>query len=268
VSRQWSHEAPALPREVPAFRHGLVAFARTLELEDRLVGDIALALTEAVTNAVIHAYVGQDPGTVQASAAEGDGELVVRVWDAGHGMRPRSDSPGLGLGLPTIGRLARHFDVGPGPDGAGTEVRMTFAAPQLVPAGRPADAARRDRVEAILAALDEAITVSDRAGHVVWANHAAVELVGAASLEELQAVEPGTLAARFHPVLEDGRPLTADLLPGRRLLAGQPAGPLLVGFRDVRTGEQRWVSIRSHLLDGEPGLVVNVMVDVTEFRRA
>ena len=55
-------------------------------------------------------------------------ELVVVVTDNGRGMQPRADSPGLGLGLPTIASLTTAMDMH-APPGGGTVVTMTFAAP-------------------------------------------------------------------------------------------------------------------------------------------
>jgi anti-sigma regulatory factor (Ser/Thr protein kinase) len=98
--------------------------------EPRLT-DIRLAISEAVTNAVVHAFRGQgEPGTVNVSvrigAEERQLELVVR--DNGSGMAPRDDSPGLGLGLPLIRHLADQFDHHE-PAQGGTELWMCFKLP-------------------------------------------------------------------------------------------------------------------------------------------
>ena len=45
--------------------------------------------------------------------------------DAGAGMAPRHDSPGLGLGLPLVGRVASSVDIS-ARAGGGTLVRMSF----------------------------------------------------------------------------------------------------------------------------------------------
>ena len=68
----------------------------------------------------------------------GADELTVIVTDDGRGMRPRPDSPGLGLGLPTIGRLAALVDLRV-PEGGGTELSMTFVAPGVSGPGRARD---------------------------------------------------------------------------------------------------------------------------------
>ena len=46
--------------------------------------------------------------------------------DLGQGMVPRPDSPGLGLGLPLIARLADRMEIHDGPDGVGTTLELGF----------------------------------------------------------------------------------------------------------------------------------------------
>jgi anti-sigma regulatory factor (Ser/Thr protein kinase) len=76
---------------------------------------VALAVSEAVTNVVVHAYRDRDPdaepGHVHVTVTvEGD-ELLVGITDEGVGMTPRPDSPGAGLGLAIIATLADRFEV-------------------------------------------------------------------------------------------------------------------------------------------------------------
>ena len=54
-------------------------------------------------------------------------ELVVIVCDAGLGLAPRADSPGLGLGMPLMAPVTTRFAVVS--DGRGTEIHMAFALP-------------------------------------------------------------------------------------------------------------------------------------------
>lgn len=119
---------PAEAASVGLIRGGVREFARAHGADDALVIDVALAASEAVTNAVVHAFVGREPGTVRAQVEAGPGELVVTVADDGRGMQPRADSPGLGMGLPTIASLTSAMDLHPAP-GGGTVVTMTFDAP-------------------------------------------------------------------------------------------------------------------------------------------
>jgi serine/threonine-protein kinase RsbW/stage II sporulation protein AB (anti-sigma F factor) len=90
---------------------------------------VALAVSEAVTNAVVHAYSDAALlGDVEIFAQRHlDDGLEVVVSDYGHGLLPRPDSPGMGVGLPLLATLADHFEIERG-DSGGTRVRMTFAA--------------------------------------------------------------------------------------------------------------------------------------------
>src|SRR4051812_13178454 len=96
------------------------------------------------------------------------------------------------------------------------------------------------QLEAILENLGEAVTVQDRSGRLVFANSAAAGLLGAASVEELLSSRPEDLVARFTSVKEDGSPLDVASLPGRAVLEGREAEPLVVRSRDNETGEERW----------------------------
>lgn len=95
------------------------------------MGDLKLAVSEAMTNAVVHAYPQGDPGEVDVSITVESlaNRVVVVVADNGGGMRPRPDSPGVGIGLPLIGNLVASMDVRPRSGGSGTEVHMTFDLP-------------------------------------------------------------------------------------------------------------------------------------------
>jgi stage II sporulation protein AB (anti-sigma F factor) len=89
---------------------------------------ILIASTEAVSNAVLHAFVGRQPGTVRLALAAASEEICVTVADNGRGMRPDPTSSRLGLGLPTIAHLATELNVLSN-DEEGTELRMRFRAP-------------------------------------------------------------------------------------------------------------------------------------------
>ena len=118
---------PAVPDSVPDARRLAIAWASELGAEPDQLGDIALAVSEACTNAVIHAYVGRQPGSFRVRVERGDGVRVL-VTDWGHGMRPRHDSPGLGLGLPVIARVTTSLAVRSG-EGETTLV-MAFGGAQ------------------------------------------------------------------------------------------------------------------------------------------
>ena len=115
---------PARAENVAVVRHAIGGLGEALDLDDQTLSDVKLAVTEACTNAVVHAYPdGEGPLEVAAYVREERLTLVVR--DEGRGIVPRTDSPGLGLGLPLIATLAEALELGT--DGEQrTEVRMTF----------------------------------------------------------------------------------------------------------------------------------------------
>src|SRR4029450_11018394 len=92
------------------------------------VHDIKVAVTEAANNAAQHAYVGGPPGPVTLVAWLESEALLLELRDEGRGMAPRIDSPGAGLGIPMMGRLADQLYITAGPGGNGTIVRMRFGA--------------------------------------------------------------------------------------------------------------------------------------------
>jgi serine/threonine-protein kinase RsbW len=115
---------PARAENVAVVRHAFGGLGEALEVPEQLLSDIKLAVTEACTNVVIHAYPDGE-GPMEVSAALGTDQLSVVVRDEGRGVVPRADSPGLGLGLPLIATLTESLELGTGDDDS-TEVRMTF----------------------------------------------------------------------------------------------------------------------------------------------
>lgn len=115
---------PARPENVAVVRHALGGLGEALDVDEQTLADIKLAVTEACTNVVIHAYNGDD-GPLEVDALVDGRRLTVVVRDHGRGIVPRPDSPGLGLGLPLIATLAESLELGKD-DGDSTEVRMTF----------------------------------------------------------------------------------------------------------------------------------------------
>jgi serine/threonine-protein kinase RsbW len=124
ASHHWKSEPR--PEEISRLRHEVVEYAVDNGLEPDLVSDIALAVSEVVTNAVLHAFPEARDGSITVMATINGDEVTLRIVDDGIGMRPRLDSPGAGLGLSIAGQVARRMVV-ERPERGGTEVRMTFA---------------------------------------------------------------------------------------------------------------------------------------------
>jgi serine/threonine-protein kinase RsbW len=131
---------PAVPETVPCVRATLAAFARAQGAEAERVEALRLAASEAVTNAVLHAYAGDEPGEVHVTAARADGEVWVLIADDGRGLQPREDSPGLGMGLALITSVSDSVSIVPR-SGGGTELRLHFR----LRARRPVPSARAQR---------------------------------------------------------------------------------------------------------------------------
>jgi anti-sigma regulatory factor (Ser/Thr protein kinase) len=92
---------------------------------EHLVEDARLCVSEAVTNAVLHAY-GSDGGDVAVRVELDDHALTVVVRDEGRGLGRFREDGELGYGLRIIEQLATHCTITSAP-GVGTEVRMVFA---------------------------------------------------------------------------------------------------------------------------------------------
>ena len=115
----------ARPEAVPMLRGAVARYLAGAGLTGTLVAVVNLAVSEAVTNAVVHAYVDADEaGPVSVTTEVSETEVLVTVADEGCGMRPRVDSPGAGLGLPLIMQVATTVQVS---QAGGTLVTMSFA---------------------------------------------------------------------------------------------------------------------------------------------
>lgn len=112
---------PAEPASVTALRHRAAAFAREQGAGPEVVADVALAVSEAVTNAVKYAYEKEPAGTVELSASVRKPWLEICIRDSGTGFG-RGSTDGLGLSI--IARLCAEIKIVQ--EGDGTEVRMRF----------------------------------------------------------------------------------------------------------------------------------------------
>jgi anti-sigma regulatory factor (Ser/Thr protein kinase) len=116
---------PARPEHVRAARRAASVAAQRAGAETSVLDAVRLAVSEAVSNVVVHSYRESKRGEFTMSIEWEADRLHVIVRDHGCGMQPRMDSPGAGLGLPLIASLADSFSVSEPADG-GTELSMTF----------------------------------------------------------------------------------------------------------------------------------------------
>jgi serine/threonine-protein kinase RsbW len=116
----------ARPENVAVIRHVLGAFAEALRLPPEQVEDMRLAVTEACTNVVRHAYHrDSEPGPIDVIIRPDDDRLHLIVSDRGEGIGPSPDADGPGLGLPLIAALADSVEIQPGPS-RGSRLSMSF----------------------------------------------------------------------------------------------------------------------------------------------
>ena len=98
-------------------------------MPDASLDAVRLAVSEAVSNAVLHGYRDGTVGDITVFAEADDHRLKVVVTDDGCGMSPHLGSNGAGLGLPLIAELSDSMSVRPARSGHGTTLCMTFHLP-------------------------------------------------------------------------------------------------------------------------------------------
>jgi PAS domain S-box-containing protein len=129
----------------------------------------------------------------------------------------------------------------------------------------------RDDLEAIVEGVADAVTAQAPDGRLVYANDAAVRLLGFVDAQELLSAAPTDIRSRFEMLDEDGAEIPIERLPGRRALAGERPAPLTVRYRSRGSAEERWSRVQSTPVFDERGavrLAINVIEDITEIKRA
>ena len=122
---------PAKPEYITLSRLALSGLSRVRPLGDETLADLKLALTEACSNSVRHAY-DDGEGHVAISFELRDDRLIVEVVDAGTGFEPEGagkngDEPELsegGLGIAIIRSIADEVEIGSGANGRGSRLRF------------------------------------------------------------------------------------------------------------------------------------------------
>ena len=124
---------PARAEYITLCRLALTGIGRLRELSDELLADLKLALTEAASNSVRHAYGDQDPGVVEISYELFSDKLVIEVTDEGDGFDPVAAevtgdelSEG-GLGIAIIRAIADEVEIGAQPGRKGSRLRFEKA---------------------------------------------------------------------------------------------------------------------------------------------
>jgi serine/threonine-protein kinase RsbW len=114
---------PARSEHLGTVRRAVCEFAASMGLDEPTIADLRLAVNEACSNVVRHAY-DEDAGPMRVEARPVGDYLVVVVHDDGRGLSKASSDPGTGLGLRVASAVSNSFEVRQ--KSAGTEVRLAF----------------------------------------------------------------------------------------------------------------------------------------------
>jgi serine/threonine-protein kinase RsbW len=118
---------PATVEAVAAARREVVGMAREAGASQGTLADIELAVSEASTNALLHAYASTGTRGEAFAISTASSGILFSVWvtDEGQGGPPDVPSPGLGLGLDMMSKLCERVVIGVLQDGR-TQVEMRF----------------------------------------------------------------------------------------------------------------------------------------------
>lgn len=115
---------PAVPATLGHARRAATAIARAAGASQEQVDAVRLATSEALTNAIVHAY-RDDPGDIHFTVSVAGDELWILVADDGVGLQQGGGEGGLGLGLSLIAQACDELTIVERSNG-GTELRMRF----------------------------------------------------------------------------------------------------------------------------------------------
>lgn len=124
---------PARAEYITLCRLALTGIGRLRELSDEVLADLKLALTEAASNSVRHAYGNADVGVVEISYELFPDRLVIEVIDEGEGFDPAAVEENAGelseggLGIAIIRAIADEVEIGTKPGGKGSRLRFEKA---------------------------------------------------------------------------------------------------------------------------------------------
>lgn len=134
-SRQVRLTIPAKAEYIALCRLALTGLTRLRPLGDETLADLKLALTEACSNSVRHAYRNGREGRVEVVYLLERDRLVVDVLDDGDGFRLVEPTQAAGeplesgLGLTIIRSLTDHLQVDNREDGRGSRLRFVKLLP-------------------------------------------------------------------------------------------------------------------------------------------
>jgi serine/threonine-protein kinase RsbW len=119
---------PAKAEYITLCRLALAGLPHLRDIADEILHDLKLALTEACTNSVRHAYEAGSEGTVQIVYELGEEDISIEVSDEGEGfvLDEASEADRMsesGLGIAIIRSLADELEIEPR-EGRGSRLRF------------------------------------------------------------------------------------------------------------------------------------------------
>jgi serine/threonine-protein kinase RsbW len=122
---------PARPEYIALGRLALTGLAEARALEPDTIADLKLALTEAVSNSVRHAYGTDGDGQVEIRYELRADRVTIEVVDDGNGFDP-DESPSFegdelsegGLGIAIIRTIADELEIASRPGVRGSRLRL------------------------------------------------------------------------------------------------------------------------------------------------
>jgi PAS domain S-box-containing protein len=128
-----------------------------------------------------------------------------------------------------------------------------------------------DQLAVIMQGVADGITAQDPTGRLIYANDAAVRLLGYGSAQSLLATPLPDVMDKFELLDEWGRPFPLERLPGRLALAGELSPSAIIRFRIKATGEECWSDVKAKPIfndEGQVELVVNIFQNITVLKQS
>jgi len=130
-ARSVSLRIPAKAEYITLCRLALTGLGQVRAIGDDTMADLKLALTEAVSNSVRHAYRTSGGGHVDVTYALGHDQIGIEVIDDGEGFDP-DEAPSFegdelsegGLGIAIIRSIADEFEIDSAPGRRGSRLRF------------------------------------------------------------------------------------------------------------------------------------------------
>jgi PAS domain S-box-containing protein len=129
----------------------------------------------------------------------------------------------------------------------------------------------QQRMEAIVGSLADAVTIRDLSGRLIYANDAAMHMMGMSAAESIEQHDPVDLFERYTVTDQNGAPLSMHDLPSVRLLAGEDPEPLVLRFVSDASGDELWRVLKStplYDIHGQIEAAVTIIEDITASKRA